>query len=425
MAKSAAKKAPPAPVPISEVGAAKVGEIGDWYASLLEEKVPELRWPSAYDTYDDMANNPQIASVLQAVILPILGAQCRVDGTGCRPDITRHVANDLGLPVVGEGDTAESELPVEDRSLWEEHAEIALEEFVKYGHSFWEQKAEQDAKGLWHLAKLAYRPPRTISKINTARDGGLVSIEQNAGSSGFGFGSIGPKVLEVWRIVVYSRARRGANWRGRSLLRPAYMPWLLNNRAARVEMILAERAGAPLTVYTGAENEASLAAGQKIATEARAGQNAGAAVAYGATLKQQGIEGELPDIDKIKRYNDEMIARAVLMHLLNLGTQTGSWALGSTFEDVMRSGITAVAKAFARTATRHVAADIVGWNWPGERAPKLVFDEIGAQQGAIVQAIAILVQAKVLQPDEDLEQFLRTALGLPPRGRVIETQEAP
>lgn len=406
----------PVPVPLRELGYAKTDTAGDWWATLVDEKVPELRWPGAYDVYDDMVNNPQVASVVRAVMMPILGTGWRVDGTGCREDITRHVANDLGLPIVGKGEEISNDLPIEERFSWGEHAEIALEESIKYGHSFWEQKAELGTDGLWHLSKLGYRPPRTIVKINVARDGGLVSIEQtNGGGVLASLSSAGNKVLPVNRIVVYSRGRRGSNWRGRALLRPAYQPWLLNQRAARIEMILAERAGAPLTVYTAAENEKDLSAGKKIATEARVGQNAGAAVAYGATLKQQGIEGTLPDIDKIKRYNDEAIARAVLAHVLTLGNETGSWALGDTLMDVFRMGIASIGKDLARVASSHVARDIVRWNWPGERAPRIVFDEIGARQDAIVHAIATLVQSGVLKPDEDLEQFIRTSLGLPPR----------
>lgn len=43
------------------------------------------------------------------------------------------------------------------------------------------------------------------------------------------------------------------------------------------------------------------------------------------------MSGDLPDTDAPIKYHDEQIARAVLAHFLNLGTQTGSWALGSTF----------------------------------------------------------------------------------------------
>lgn len=413
------------PPPVRELGTAG-DDANDWWGSLLTEKVPELRWPQAYDVYDDMMRNAQVSSVMRAVMMPILRTGWRIDGTGCKPEITQHVAADFGLPIVGEGDQP-TLADVEDRFSWSEHLEVALEEKLGYGHSFFEQKAYQTPDGRWHLQKLAYRPPRTIRKINVARDGGLVSIEQSAGSYTTLSGStpeLGPKVLGVNRIVVYVHARKGSNWRGRSLLRTAYQPYLLNQRAARVEMIVVERQGAPVVVYEGAEGETDLEKGKAIATGVRAGTSAGVAIPNGATLSQKGVEGTLPDIDKIKRYNDEQIARAVLAHFLNLGTQTGSWALGSTFADFFTLSLQAVADEVARTATRHIVRDLVHWTWPGERAPRLVFDEIGSGQDALVQAIAQLVSAGVLKADESLEQFIRTTIGLPPRSGAQPQQEA-
>jgi hypothetical protein len=41
------------------------------------------------------------------------------------------------------------------------------------------------------LRKLGYRPPQTISRVNVARDGGLVSIEQY-GVTAAGLGSVRP-----------------------------------------------------------------------------------------------------------------------------------------------------------------------------------------------------------------------------------------
>lgn len=423
--------APPSPAPVRELGHARTDDaasIATWWQSLTAEKVPELRWPAMYGTYDDMANNAQVSSVLAAVMLPILGTGWRIDGTGCDPQITRHVANDLGLPIVGEGDPqTDDDLPIIERFTWGEHAPIALEEALRYGHSVWEQKAELGEDGLWHLVKLGWRSPRSIAKFNTDRDGGLRSVEQTPDA---GTKAKGNLILGVNRVVVYARERRGDNWRGRSLLRPAYQPWLLNNRAVRVEMILAERAGAPLTVYTGAQGEENLDPGRRLATQVRAGREAGAAIPHGATLKQQGIEGQLPNLDTIKRYNDEQIARAVLAHFLNLGgaAGTGSYALGSSFQNFFILSLRSVADDMARVASRHIARDIVNWNWPGSRPPKVVFDEIGARQDSIVQAVATLVSAGVLKADEVLEQFIRTQLGLPPRDKnapvvPVPTQE--
>ena len=66
------------------------------------------------------------------------------------------------------------------------------------------------------------------------------------------------------------------------------------------------------------------------------------------------------------------------------------------------------------------------WNWPGERAPRLVFDEIGARRDALVQALATLVHAGVLTADQDLEEFVRAAIGIPAKGSgTPQPQEAP
>lgn len=409
--------APPAPqaagVPQRELGAAYTGSSTDWVQDLTFEKVPELHFPLAYNVYDDMLTSPQVAGVFSAVVQTILGTGWRVDGTGCKPEITQHCARDLALPVVGTTDeTDETRLPVEDKFSWDEHVEIAIDEYLRYGHSIFEQKAQWGEDELWHLSKLGWRSGRTISKFNIARDGGLISVEQSA----FGaFVSGGTTPLSVSRLVVYVRNRRGGNWRGESLLRPAYGPWLMSTRAQRIELILGERAGSPIVIYTGAEGETDLAKGKEIAKSVRVGREAGVAVPYGATLKLQGIDGTLPDLDKTIRRHDERIAGSVLANFLNLGSQsgTGSYALGSTFFNAFVLSLQKIAKDIARTASRHVVADLVRWNWPGERAPRIVFDEIGARRDALVQALATLVQAGVLTADQDLEEFVRSTIGIP------------
>lgn len=408
-------------VPQRELGVGDTGAV-DWWDSLRLEKVPELRWPWAYGVYDDMLTSPQVAGVFSAVVQTILGTGWRLDGTGCRPDIVQHCARDLAVPVVGateeDDDTA---LPVEDMFSWDEHVEIAIDEYLRYGHSIFEQKAQWGGDGLWHLSKLGWRAGRTITKYNVARDGGLISVEQTPGAGlvlPAGSTASSAKPLPISRIVVYVRNRRGGNWRGESLLRPAYGPWMMSSRAQRIELILGERAGSPVVVYKAAEKETDLTAGKAIATAVRVGREAGVAVPYGAELLLKGIDGTLPDLDKTIRRHDERIAGSVLANFLNLGSQsgTGSYALGSTFFNAFVLALQKVAKDIARTASRHVVADLVRWNWPGERAPRLVFDEIGARRDALVQALATLVNAGVLTADQDLEEFVRAALGIPARG---------
>lgn len=383
---------------------------GFWGVPDLDEQTPELRWPASIDVFDAMSRqDAQVSSVFRAVTSPIMRTQWRIDGTGCRPEVTRLVATDLGLPIVGEGNDVPA-VRTRDRFSWPRHLRLALL-MLRYGHSYFEQLYRIDeGDGLAHLRKLGWRPPKTIANFNVARDGGLVSIEQYNYA-----GAAGSITLPISRLVAYVHDQEGGNWIGQSLLRPAYKNWLLKDRLLRVDTMSVERNGMGVPIYTGAEQQTDLSDGEEIASSVRSGDNSGAAIPYGAKLELTGVTGTLPKALESVKYHDEQIARAVLAHFLNLGSQTGSWALGSTFADFFTLSLQSVAEEVRDTATMHIVEDLVDLNYgPTEPAPRLVFDEIGSNREAIVQAIAAMVSNGVLRADEDLEQFVRTALGLPP-----------
>lgn len=65
-------------------------------------------------------------------------------------------------------------------------------------------------------------------------------------------------------------------------------------------------------------------------------------------------------------------------------------------------------------AQAHIVEDIVDVNWgPDEPAPLLICDEIGSRQDATAAALQMLVNARLITPDERLEAFLRSSTGLP------------
>lgn len=392
----------PAP-PTVEKG--KVTSGAAWWGSLDEgEQAPELRWPLSIDVFDRMRRtDAQIASVIRAVTLPILRTPWRVDPNGARPEVASQIAIDLGLPLVGAEPTP---MRTRDRFSWPEHLRTALLMLV-FGHMFFEQVVRIDDQGSVRLRKLGPRMPRTLTAVNVAPDGGLTSIEQSVG----GAGSV---TIPVDRLVAYVHAREGGNWLGASILRPAYKHWILKDRLLRVQAQTIERNGMGVPLYKGAPGEESLTDGLTMATEWRGGNNAGAAVPYQADMLLRGVEGQLPDADKPIRYHDEQIARAVLAHFLNLGTETGSWALGTTFADFFILSLQSLAEQIADVTTQHVIEDLVTWNWgDDEPAPKLVFDEIGSRSAATAEALKALVDAGIIFPDRVLEEMVRQMFGLP------------
>lgn len=404
--------------PVSEKGYASQSTL--WWPD-NDENAPELIWPKSNDVYAQMRRqDAQVGSVLRAVTLPIRRTAWRIDPNGASEEVVRLVSEDTGLPIVGE---APKPLPrTRDRFSFAEHLRLALT-MLPFGHSYFEQLARVDAQGRARLRKLGWRPPKTISKFDVAEDGGLVAIEQHSMGSGK------DRRIPVEHLVAYVSDREGGAWTGQSLLRPAYKFWWLKDHALRTQAQVIERNGLGIPLYTGGPHEATddttaeerkvredleIDNGAKMAAAWRAGDNSGAAVRHGADLKLVGVEGSTPDADPVIRYYDEQIARAVLAHFLNLGTETGSWALGSTFADFFTLSLESVAQTVDDVFSQHVIEDMVDWNWgPEEPAPRLVHDEIGSRHPATADAIQKLIACGAITADEPLEQYLRTTYGLP------------
>lgn len=415
------------PAPVAEKGYVNPAAVSAYWTILGggpdEETTPELRWPASVRVYDTMRRqDAQTQSVLRAVTMPIRRTRWFVDPAGADPKVAREFAHDVGLPVRGEEDAPQAR--TRDRLAWGEHLRLALLQLA-FGHMAFEPVYRYDeASGLFRLRKLSPRMPRSIASFNVARDGGLVSIAQHAGAGS----KDAEVVIPVDRLVMYVHEREGANWQGTSLLRAAYKHWLLKDRALRGWRTTNDRNGSGVVVYEGAEggDADDLKTGEEIARSVRTGEHAGVSVPFGAKLRLQGVEGDLPDIEAEVRYHDEQIARAVLAHFLNLGTQTGSWALGSTFADFFTDSLQGVAQSVADVASEHIAEDWVDYNYgTGAPAPRISFERIGTEQAATAAAIKALIDAGAIFPDRSLEEALRKQYGLPSKDQPPPATPAP
>ncbi len=410
-----------------ETGYVAPGQSGAWWFNDDQaEETPELRWPLSVKVYDRMRRQDfKVKSVMRAVKSPLLSTTWRLDPGASDPEVYGFVSRELGLPVRGVEDEKQATHTSRTRGRfsWQEHLRLALL-MLDFGHMAFEQVYLLDEQtGVLHLRKLGPRFPSTISKFDVARDGGLNGIRQHAPGL-VATPTLGP-FMPVNRIVVYVHEREGADWWGQSLLRAAYMPWMIKARLLRVDLQSIERNGMGIPVHelekrdpgaqvdTDAE-QASIDAGLEIAKAVRAGDNSGASLSPGARLKLLGVEGKIPDAIRSAQYHDDAIGTAVLAHFLNLGRQTGSWALGTTFQDFFVSSLNGIGRAVADVATQHIVEDLVDLNFgPEVPAPRVIYDDLAGQDQALAYAIKALVDAGVLSPDQSLEAYLRAAYKLP------------
>jgi hypothetical protein len=414
--------APPPPKPVREQGYALATTALQFWNDLTQEETPELRWPLAPWVYDRMRKqDAQVGSTLRAMVGPLVRTQQRIDGGGCRDEVTEFVASNLGLPILGVPDDPDededftAQLRGRDRFSWKQHRRLSCL-MLPFGHAYFEQvyRYDEDTKK-YRLRKLAPRLSKSIAQVNVARDGGLISIQQwdnGAGSAniaGGGFsGGLGAPI-NVSRLVAYVLEREGGNWLGQSLLRTAYKNWLLKDRALRTWSQLVDRQGMGIPVVTAPEGAPSLDPYQELASDMRAGDNAGAGVASGTTVALVGVTGDLPDVAEFVAYQDEQIARSALAHLLNLGGQkngqVGSYNLGTVFEGTLNSSLDTVDGELNDTANAHIVEDLVDINFGStEPAPRIVSDPIGTTQSELDR---IREQAG-LTSDADLVRFIRT-----------------
>lgn len=404
-----AQDTPPSPVKAQksqrEIGYAATPTNGSgwWNVDVSDaEQTPEMRWPDCLPVYDAMVrSDSQVGSVMRAVTHPVRSTGWRIDPNGARDEVVQMIAQDLGLQIRGSNDPLPGR--TRDRFNWSEHLRLALLK-LRYGHMPFEQLYRiEDGTGYARLRKLGPRFPRTIEAFDTARDGGLNSIKQKDVS----------KPIPISRLVVHVNEWEG-KWYGQSVLRTAYKNWLLKDRLLRTHTQAVDRNGMGIPWYTGAPDERDLNPGRQLAEEIRAGDNSGGAGPQGSKMELLGVQGQTMDALPGVKYHDEQIGRAVLAHVLNLGQQTGSWALGTTFADIFVGSLDAIAQDIADVTTAHVIEDLVDLNFGiDENAPRLVYDEIGSQTAAMAVAIKQLVDAGVLTPDEGIEAHIRLGLGLP------------
>ena len=398
------------------------GNTWSWWPDLDESRdLPELAYPGNLDTFDAMALDPQVTSTLSAVTLPLRSTGWWLDANGADADVVQLISEDLGLPV--RGVDALPPARSRDRFSFAEHLDLALDSLT-YGHSVFEIVARVVGSQA-RLRKLGHRPPRTISKWDVARDGGLRGVQQ-----------YDSPMIPVDRLVVYTHQRRGGAWQGRSVLRTSYKPWLLKERMLRVQMLSVDRTGVGTPIYEAAPTPEWLmndleraeqyasdqqAAGLALAEQYQSGERAGAAIPAGAKFTVAGVTGNLPDAEKVIRYYDEQIARSVLANFLSLGGENsrGSYALGTTFADFFVQSLQAEATTLCDVLTQHVVEDIVDWNWgPDARAPRVVCDDIGSKHPVTAEAITQLVNAGAIQADAELERYLRDTYGINQRSNA-------
>ena len=406
-------------MPVGQAPTTDIGTPDLWFAtegqglqSQWWETTPDLLWPQSVTTYARMRHDPQLTAVLQAYRLPIMRANWAIDPAGCRDEVVKHVADDLGIGILGADDKPG---PARRQGvIWPRHLRLAMDNLV-YGHMPFELRYRIDSAGPGgtHLDHLGPRMPWTIARIMLNRDATVKEIYQTTQNT----------PIPADRLIWYVTGQEGANWAGVSMMRPAYGAWLLKHETWRVHATSIRRFGMGVPVVEGPPGgtTAQIAQAQQLASAMRVGDQTGVGLPQGYKASLMGVTGSVPDAMAFIQYLDTAMAKMALAGLIELGqSQRGSRALGETFLDLFLLSLQAVADELATTATSGqdgmpgIVSDLVAQNWgEDEPIPRVACTDVGEGYQVTAQAIAMLMAAHALTPDADLEAWVRRTWRLP------------
>lgn len=375
-------------------------------------RVDALKWPRSLITYDDMCRDPQIQGLLMSVALPIRHMQHYVDPKGTTGTVAEEIAEDFGLPLLGD-DAADED---GDGVDYDEHLRLALLALA-YGHKAFEESGAIQGNGpgaKYRLRGLCERPNETIQRIDVTAGGDLLSIRVPSAEPDVD----GPFVdVPDDHLLYYCWDRRGADWTGRPLLYGLYRAWLLKDELIREDATMTRRFGGIPVVETTDPNVGgtALTDAALMAQSVQSGDGAGVALPYGTRLRILGVEGTLPKPLESVKYHDAQMARAFMQMVMELGNSAhGSRALGNTLMDHYALGVLSIAKWIRKSQMRLVRRIVTRNYGPDTPVPHIRSRQDDHEDIATADLVS-LIESGAIVVDDDLEAQIRERGNLVPR----------
>jgi hypothetical protein len=377
---------------------------------------PQMEGLVAIRTYEKMRrSDAQVAATLLACELPIRAANWDVRPASDSPfdcEVAGFVRDNLfgGLEYV-------SPSGVKVSQCWDDVLRNALLSLA-FGASAHEEVYAVDG-GRVRLARLAPRLPVTFYRWVTDVDGETLLALNQYGFRNSNFESV---EIPADRLGIFTFNQEGANFFGRSILRPAYMHWYIKHQLYRIDAIAGERNGLGVPTIEQGPNGSreDREAAEKWVTQLAAHEKTGVSLPNGWKFSLQGVQGNVRDLyHSIEHHNIE-ISRTALAFFMNLGQSlrsSGNRALGQSQTDFFFLAVQATADHLARTMTSTAVRRLVDFNWEVERYPVVTVSNLRARNfDQVLDTLGRLAQARVVTPFPELAQFITRELGLPQPG---------
>lgn len=373
-----------------------------WSGTVHDDFLREWRWPSAYKNADEMRrNSPIIAALLLAI------------ENGIRSITFTFTSQTEGDPRLA---LLEDSLAAMSHSL-DDHLSEALT-MLPFGFAPFAIWYKRDARGRLVWRKFLLLGQDTVNRWEFDAEGGIAGLWQLA-LPGYQL-----EFIPIERLLLYRLRSERNNPEGRSILRPAWIPYYYGKNIGRIEAIGIERdlAGLPMIKPAAAadlsDGSTDYETAHKIVRNVRRDEQDGLILPPGWDFSLLSTGGSRQfDTDKIiNRYETRQL-QAALAQFLMLGQEgEGSLALSRDQSDFFTMSLNTVADIIAEVLGKYAAPRLLALN--GYAADGIACEHSPAGDIDLEQLGAFLSQAMgagLLTWLPGDESWLRQAARLPER----------
>jgi len=384
----------------------EIGSSGRSFSALFQYTLPTdeyfstLTWPNDIKIYDKMQrSDSQVKAILLLMELPIRSTKWFITPADDSSQAKKNA------------DFIEETLftgpPVGMQFHWDDFLKNVCSMFA-YGHSIFE-KVYEVRDGYLKWKKFAIRPQSTIYDFMYDGVGDPASIQQYNVSQNW-------QIIDIPfdKLLVFSHDMQQGDYRGRSVLRSAYKHWSIKDFLYKITNIGIERnlVGTPTITLPPNYTKDDYELAKNIVKNLRSSEYGGVTLPDGFLLELFEGKRTLMDVMPYIEYQDILISRGILAQFLNLGSKAGgSFALSKDQTDLFLMLLNASCKYICNTINSYAIPQLINYNFNSDLYPKLTFKALGSEK--ILEAIKLMVDGKIILPDEDLEKYVREMLELP------------
>lgn len=377
------------------------------------------------ELYDEMRkSDSKIRQSLMVCMLPILSTEWYIEPA---QNAETYEVGDAEQEVA---DFVEKALFHKMEITWLDHLSEVLT-LLPFGFSVFEKTYTADEHGdhVW-LKTLGYRKQTTIEKWE--QEDGTAGVTQQLPSSivdpnspNFGKSKVS---IPAAKMLLFSYQKEGDNYAGISVLRSAYKHWYIKDALYKFDAIKHERQGVGVPVIELPKNhtEKDKLEAKMILKNIRANEQGGVILPEGWKFYFADLQaGNTTDIWKSIEHHNAEIANNVLAMFLNLVSgDGGSRALSEDQSDFFLLSLEALANLIEEVYNRFLVPELVDFNFDVQDYPKLRHRKLGnVGYGEMATTLSALAGSGIINPDDDLEDWMRKIIDAPPRMPDDEMEE--